>query len=101
MNLFAICFGLQLYKKLTESLPSRAYSPVGEQSVEQVETRVGAKGRLPKDGPLWHEDYFELKSNQNPADSVKFFFTSPMPKKNLDRGPAPGRVITIDSYIIP
>lgn len=22
----------------------------------------GAKGRLPQDGPIWYEDYFELKT---------------------------------------
>lgn len=32
---------------------------------------VGAKDRLHQDEPLCHEEYFELKSNTNPADSGK------------------------------
>lgn len=29
---------------------------------ESEETTVGDKDRMPKDGPLWHEDYCELKN---------------------------------------
>lgn len=32
---------------------------------------LGANGKLSQDGVLWHEDCFELKSNQNSADSGK------------------------------
>ena len=38
---------------------------------------VGSKGRPPQDGPLWHEDYLKLKSNQNPADSEKGLYLPP------------------------
>lgn len=40
---------------------------------EQKKT-VGVKGRPPQVGPLWHEDHFALKCNQNPADSGKSLY---------------------------
>lgn len=50
---------------------------------------------LPQDGPCWHEEYSEFKSNQNPADAGKALYCPlKLPKKNLDRGPAPKRVLS-------
>lgn len=37
---------------------------------------VGVKGRLPQDGPLWHECYFELKPIKT-QQILEKFFTSP------------------------
>ena len=54
-----------------------------------------AKDKPPQDGSLWHEDYFELKSNPNPVDSGKTLdLLCQLPTKNLDREPSPGRELS-------
>ena len=51
--------------------------------------------QAPQGGPLWPEDYFELKSNKNLADFSKSSLSPhQLPKKNLDRGLAPGRKLS-------
>ena len=64
---------------------------------------VGVKegGVCPQNGPHWYEDYFELKSNQNPADSGETLYLPLNASQEFTwRICSRKRDITIDNYII-
>lgn len=57
-----------------------------------------AKGSSFQSGPHWNKDYFEVKSKQNPENSGKHLYLPHNCLKDFDRGPTPGRELSLQLY---
>ena len=71
---------------------------LNKEAWSDIQGSDGVQGRLPQNMPLWHVDYFELKTNKS-QQTQEELFTSPWAalkkkkkkkKANLDMGPAQG-----------